>query len=110
MVSGSQRMTNTDFIVKELGEDFKLVRTYESLYENKGGLLGSRWFLNIETRIWMEGEKAVAILPDMHLEHFSKTEQGWRNDRSGNGVYQTARTSEIYWGNWNKRTYCGTTA
>ena len=92
MVSGSQRMTNTDFIVKELGEDFKLVRTYESLYENKGGLLGSRWFLNIETRIWMEGDKAVAILPDMHLEHFSKAERGWRNDRSGNGVYQLMET------------------
>ena len=92
MVTGSQRMTNTDFIVKELGEDFRLVRTYESRYENKAGLLGSRWFLNIETRVWMEGEKAVVILPDMHLEHFTQTEKGWVNDKSGQGVYQLTQT------------------
>ena len=92
MVTGSQRMTNTDFIVKELGEDFRLVRTYESRYENKGGLLGSRWFLNIETRVWLEGEKAVVILPDMHLEHFTRTERGWSNDKTGTGVYRLTET------------------
>lgn len=93
MVTGSQRIRNTDFIVKEIGEDFRLVRVYESCYENKGGILGSRWFLNIETRVWVDGEAATVVLPDMHLEHFDRTEDGnWRNNKTGNGTYQLKET------------------
>ena len=93
MVTGSQRIRNTDFIVKEIGEDFRLVRVYESCYENKGGILGSRWFLNIETRVWVDGETATVVLPDMHLEHFGRTEDGhWHNNKTGNGTYQLKET------------------
>lgn len=89
MVTGSQRIRNTDFIVKDIGEDFRLVRVYESCYENKGGILGSRWFLSIETRVWVDDETATVVLPDMHLEHFARTEDGrWINNKTGNGTYQ----------------------
>ena len=93
MVTGSQRIRNTDFIVKDIGEDFQLVRVYESCYENKGGILGSRWFLSIETRVWVNGETATVVLPDMHLEHFDRTEDGrWHNNKTGNGTYQLKET------------------
>lgn len=89
MVTGSQRMRNTDFAVKDISGVFELVRIYESCYENKGGLLGSRWFLNIETRIWVDGDTATVILPDMHLEYFIHTDDDrWFNRKTGNGIYQ----------------------
>lgn len=92
IVTGSQRMTHTDLVVKDLGGDFLLTRTYESIYQNEGGLLGNRWFLGIETCMWMEEEKAGFILPDMHLEYFNKIDSGWINERSGNSKY---RLSEL---------------
>lgn len=57
---------NTDFMVKDIGSDFRLVRVYKSCYENQGGVLGSRWFLNIESRVWVDGGTATVIMPDMH--------------------------------------------
>ena len=83
VITGSQKITQTDFVVKDTTESFRLVRTYQSIYRNPGGLLGSRWLFNVGSWLTVDGEQAVVILPDMHLEHFRKTERGWENERRG---------------------------
>lgn len=91
VITGSQKIVQTDFVVKDTTESFRLVRTYQSVYRNPGGLLGSRWFLNVGSWLTVDGDQAVVILPDMHLEHFSKTERGWENER---GRDQSVRLEE----------------
>ena len=38
VVTGSQKIVQTDFVVKDTTESFRLVRTYQSIYRNPGGL------------------------------------------------------------------------
>ena len=83
VVTGSQKMVQTDMAVKDTAETFFLYRTYQSVYENKGGLLGSRWYLNVGSWLYVEGDRAAAILPDMHIERFTKKDNEWENDHNG---------------------------
>ena len=83
VVTGSQKMVQTDMVVRDTVETFYLYRTYQSVYENKGGLLGSRWHLNVGSWLYVKEDKATAILPDMHLERFTKKEDRWENDHNG---------------------------
>lgn len=76
-------MVQTDMAVKDTAETFFLYRTYQSVYENKGGLLGSRWYLNVGSWLYVEGDRAAAILPDMHIERFTKKDNEWENDHNG---------------------------
>ena len=96
VVTGSQKMVQTDFAVKDIVDTFLLRRTYQSVYKNERGLLGSKWYLNVESWIFLEGDKAIAILPDMHLEHFTKKEDRWENDRSQDCSIQLDESKEGY--------------
>ena len=83
VVTGSQKMVQTDMVVQDTVETFSLYRTYQSIHENKGGLLGSRWYLNVGSWLYVKENKATAILPDMHLERFTKKDDVWENDHNG---------------------------
>jgi len=100
VVTGSQKMEQTDLVVKDIIDTFYLVRTYQSIYKNEDGLLGSRWYLNIGSWISIDGDKATAILPDMHLEHFTKKEDGkntlWENDRGKDQSIQLSEHKDGY--------------
>ena len=96
VVTGSQKIVQTDFVVKDTTESFRLVRTYQSIYRNPGGLLGSRWLFNVGSWLTVDGDQAVVILPDMHLEHFLKTEQGWENERGGDESVKLEEGREEY--------------
>lgn len=96
VVTGSQKMVQTDFAVKDIVDTFLLRRTYQSVYKNENGLLGSKWYLNVGSWIFLEGDKAIAILPDMHLEHFTKKEDRWENDRSQDCSIQLDESKEGY--------------
>ena len=99
VITGSQKIVQTDFVVKDVVGSFALVRTYQSVHTNAGGLLGSKWYLNIGSWITIQEHTATVIMPDMHLEIFTKKEEQWVNNRGGN---QSIRLEE------NKDGYCVT--
>ena len=82
-ITGSQKIVQTEFIIHDLTGDFPVQRSYESIYTNAGGLLGSRWFLNIGSWIYIDGQNASIMMPDMHLEKFTfhPEQQQWVNCR-----------------------------
>ena len=96
VVTGSQKIVQTELVVRDVAESFKLQRTYQSIHTNKGGLLGSKWYLNIESWITIEGDGAVIILPDMHLEYFTRKEEGWINNREADEAFRLEEDREGY--------------
>ncbi|MCR5756863.1 MAG: DUF6531 domain-containing protein, partial [Selenomonas sp.] len=84
LVTGSFILNTTDMVFKDLGEDFVLTRCYESLYENKGQHLGSRWLINVGMCLSRENNRITVLMPDLHLEKFQLQENGtWLNQRGG---------------------------
>ncbi|MDE7322758.1 MAG: hypothetical protein K2N73_08460, partial [Lachnospiraceae bacterium] len=95
VVTGSLVADYDDLQLRDIRETFILRRTYESAYENRGLLLGSRWFLNIESRTAMEGDTMKVQLPDMHLLSFHRTEDGsWENTKAGDRSLQLEDTAD----------------
>ncbi len=83
VVTGSLTMDYTDLVLHDVLEDFELKRMYESIHTNEGLMLGSKWYLNIETRLTREDMHVTVQKPDMHLEHFTLSDGAWENDRNG---------------------------
>ncbi len=96
VVTGSFGMNYTDLQLRDVRETFFLKRIYESVYQNKGMMLGSRWFLNIESRLIQHKEKVQVQLPDMKLLEFEQTEYGFENSRNQSRSWQLNTTSEGY--------------
>ncbi len=95
VVTGSLVADYDDLQLRDIRETFILRRTYESAYENKGLLLGSRWFLNIESRTAMEGDTMKVQLPDMHLLSFRRTgDGGWENMKAGDRSMELTDTAD----------------
>ena len=61
------------------------------LPESGEDFLRPAWLFNVGSWLTVDGDQAVVILPDMHLEHFLKTEQGWENERGGGRVRKAGR-------------------
>ena len=87
-VTGSQKITQTDLLIRDIAGAFTLVRTYESLHSNENGLLGSRWFLNIGSWIKVQEQEASIMMPDMHIEKFVCEDGQWTNCRGGDKSLQ----------------------
>ncbi|MCI7790774.1 MAG: DUF6531 domain-containing protein, partial [Lachnospiraceae bacterium] len=87
VVSGALIIPFTDIIIPDIIGDFRLVRTYRSVYENKGGMLGSRWLYNIESRIAVSGTCITVLLPDIHKETFICVNGKWQNKTEGRERY-----------------------
>ena len=83
VVTGSLMMDYEDLTLHDTGEDFVLHRIHESVITNKGMMLGSRWFLNIETRLRRDGGTVTVQREDMHLETFRLEDGTWKNARNG---------------------------
>ena len=83
VVTGSLLMDYEDLTLHDTGEDFVLHRIHESVITNKGMMLGSRWFLNIETRLRRDGGTVTVQREDMHLETFRLEDGTWKNARNG---------------------------
>lgn len=82
-VTGSQKITQTDLLIRDIAGAFTLVRTYESIHINENGLLGSRWFLNIGSWINVQEQEASIMMPDMHIEKFVCEDGHWISSRGG---------------------------
>ncbi len=82
-ITGSQKITQTDLLIRDIAGTFTLVRTYESLHSNENGLLGSRWFLNIGSWIKVQKQEASIMMPDMHIEKFVSENGHWISCRGG---------------------------
>ena len=97
VVTGSLLLDYDDLQLRDVRETFLLKRIYESVYQNKGMLLGSKWFLNIESRVARDGEEAQVQLPDMHIVTFKKNEYGeWENQKGGDRSKQLYDTDTGY--------------
>lgn len=83
VVTGSFVMEMTDFVLRDISTDFILKRTYESVHENPRQHLGSRWLLNVGSRVERIEDKAVVLMEDMKLEKFEKVGGVWQNERGG---------------------------
>ena len=94
VVTGSFELSYTDFQMRDVRETFFLKRIYESVYENKGMLLGNRWFLNIESRLQRDKGNVCVQLPDMKIIDFAQTEYGWENTRNHNRIWQLYSMTE----------------
>ncbi|AJQ29481.1 RHS repeat-associated core domain-containing protein [Pelosinus fermentans] len=83
VVTGSFSLRMTDLILSDLGEDFVLTRSYESLYQNKHQHLGSRWLLSLGSRIERRQNQVRILLPDLHIETFEQQDGIYQNRRGG---------------------------
>uniref|UniRef100_UPI0025EEFB84 DUF6531 domain-containing protein n=1 Tax=Selenomonas sp. TaxID=2053611 RepID=UPI0025EEFB84 len=97
LVTGSFVLNTTDLVFKDFGEDFVLTRCYESLYENKGQHLGSRWLINVGMCLSKSGSHITVLMPDLHLEKFvCLTDGSWQNQRGGSRAIQLVETETGY--------------
>ena len=96
VVSGSQIITYTDIQLADISDVFKIERHYESAYNNMGSLLGSRWMLGIESCLRIEGGCVRVMMPDMHLEVFDRTNDGFVNQRGGTGFLELREHGKGY--------------
>jgi YD repeat-containing protein len=83
VATGSFSLRMTDLIVSDLGEDFVLTRSYDSLYENKHQHLGSRWHLNLGSRLERRENQVRILLPDRRIETFEPKDGVYENRRGG---------------------------
>ncbi len=107
VVTGSLFMEYEDLALKDIHEDFILKRRYESIYTNEGMLLGSRWFLNIETRLQRTDDRVTLQKPDMGLEYFRLTDGRWVSEKNGDESYRLTSDDEGYtvWENETGKNY-----
>lgn len=96
MVTGALLVSYTDIVIPDVLKEFRLVRTYRSVYENKGGMLGDRWQYNVESRLKIDEDAVAVLLPDLHKELFVRTESGWHNNVAGKDRYQLKSDKDRY--------------
>ncbi|SDL50114.1 RHS repeat-associated core domain-containing protein [Dendrosporobacter quercicolus] len=83
VVNGSFSLQMTDLVVTDLGEDFVLTRSYESMYENKRQHLGSRWLLNLGSRLERRENQIRILLDGLRIETFEYKNGRCENLRDG---------------------------
>lgn len=83
VVTGSFTVRMTDLILSDLGEDFVLTRSYESLYENKRQHLGSRWLLNLGSRLERRENQIRILMDNLSIETFEQIDGIYENRRGG---------------------------
>ena len=97
VVSGALLIPFTDIILPDILGDFKLIRTYRSVYENQGGMLGNRWIYNIESRIAINENRLTVLLPDSHKETFIWVNGAWKNKTEGRNRYVLTSSETGYY-------------
>ncbi len=86
VVTGSQRIRQTDFMVRDVTGNFRIRRYYESIYVNKDSMLGERWFSSLSSHVFIGGDRITVMMPDRHMEEFLRREDGsCVNLRGGDG-------------------------
>ncbi|WP_346687868.1 RHS repeat-associated core domain-containing protein [Megamonas hypermegale] len=81
VVTGSFVLNMTDYIAKDIGEDFVIKRNYESIYENTQQLLGTKWLLNLSSHLVRQEDKITILREDHKKEEFIKEDGRWENKR-----------------------------
>ena len=81
MATGSLTAEQVDLSFENILGTYALRRVYESVYDNRGGILGNKWRFEIESNVELQGEHAIVQMPDLHLERFEKVEGVWKNKR-----------------------------
>ncbi|MBQ2802104.1 MAG: hypothetical protein IJF03_12060 [Lachnospiraceae bacterium] len=96
VVTGSQTLIYTDFVIHDITGDKYLHRTYESIYENQGNLFGAYWMSEFDANVTVQEDLTVVQMPDMHLIRFQKTEQGYENLQGNKTEQRLFDTPEGY--------------
>ena len=96
MATGSLTAEQVDLSFEDVLGTYSLRRVYESVYDNRGGILGNKWRFEIESSVQVEGDTATLQMPDLHLEHFEKIDGVWKNQRTGDEKLVFEETEEGY--------------
>ena len=81
VVTGSFILNMTDYIAKDIGEDFIIKRNYESIYENTQQPLGTKWLLNLSSHLVRQEDKITILREDHKKEEFVNENGRWENKR-----------------------------
>ena len=81
LITGSFFITMTDYIAKDIGEDFVIQRNYESIYENTEQPLGTKWLLNLSSHLVRQEDKITILREDHKKEEFIRENGRWENKR-----------------------------
>ncbi len=96
LVTGSFLVDEIDIYLEDIVKPFYIQRTYESIYSNDGYMLGSKWLINIESKITIDGDEAVVLMPDTHIEKFDYKDGCWVNQRAGDASFTLVEMSQGY--------------
>ena len=96
LVTGSFFITMTDYIAKDIGEDFVIQRNYESIYENTEQPLGTKWLLNLSSHLVRQEDKVTILREDHKKEEFIKEDGRWENKtRQGPCAYFNGKGRQL---------------
>ena len=96
VATGSFTISQPDLVLIDLGKDFELIRSYESIYTNDRKQLGSCWIFNISTYLTIKSDEIIVLMPNMHLEKFKREEHRWVNERAGDASYTLKEAENGY--------------
>lgn len=105
-VTGSFSVQMTDLYLTDLGEDFLLKRSCESVYTNRRQHLGERWLLNLGKKLERKEEKITLLLEGHKKETFQKSGGRWEKQRTGDrSMLLTEEKNGCQSNSSNKRPY-----
>ena len=96
VITGSMSISHTDMVVRYMGGIFEIARSYESVHENQGCILGSRWFTQFDECICADNDTYTVLLNGLHLEKFIKTEKGFVSKREQDESVLLYKVAEGY--------------
>ena len=75
---------------------FEIKRYYESIYNNRGGMIGDKWRFAFETSLTRQDDFITIQMPDLHMEKFHREENRWNNLRREDEIYLLIETVDGY--------------
>lgn len=96
VISGSLLAEYVDLSMEDILEPFEIKRYYESIYNNRGGMIGDKWRFAFETSLTRQDDFITIQMPDLHMEKFHKEENRWNNLRREDESYLLIETVDGY--------------
>ena len=96
VISGSLLAEYVDLSLEDVLEPFEIKRYYESIYNNRGGMIGDKWRFEFETSLTRQDDFITIQMPDLHMEKFHKEENRWNNLRREDESYLLIETVDGY--------------
>ena len=80
VTTGSFYVNEKDLEIQDLSGAIKIERKYTSI-SKRSGLLGPGWSIDLESRLYLEGNTITVLCPDGHTESYDRDGDSWRNTK-----------------------------